>query len=68
VIEGIPFLNFPTTKRGKVLYLDLELDAEIHTLRWWAIARGAGYTTPPKGLRYVRWTQGLIGHEGDCGS
>jgi DNA-binding transcriptional ArsR family regulator len=63
VIEGIPFLNFPTTKRGKVLYLDLELDAEIHTLRWWAIARGAGYTTPPKGLRYVRWTQGLIGHE-----
>ncbi len=65
VIEGIPFLNFPTTKRGKVLYLDLELDAEIHTLRWWAIARGAGYTTPPKGLRYVRWTQGLIGHEGE---
>jgi DNA-binding transcriptional ArsR family regulator len=63
VIEGIPFLNFPTTKRGKVLYLDLELDAEIHTLRWWAIARGAGYETPPKGLRYVRWTQGLIGHE-----
>jgi DNA-binding transcriptional ArsR family regulator len=63
VIEGIPFLNFPTVKRGKVLYLDLELDAEIHTLRWWAIARGAGYTTPPKGLRYVRWTQGLIGHE-----
>jgi DNA-binding transcriptional ArsR family regulator len=63
VIEGIPLLNFPTTKRGKVLYLDLELDAEIHTLRWWAIARGAGYTTPPKGLRYVRWTQGLIGHE-----
>jgi DNA-binding transcriptional ArsR family regulator len=65
VIEGIPFLNFPTVKRGKVLYLDLELDAEIHTLRWWAIARGAGYTTPPKGLRYVRWTQGLIGHEGE---
>jgi DNA-binding transcriptional ArsR family regulator len=65
VIEGIPFLNFPTTKRGKVLYLDLELDAEIHTLRWWAIARGAGYTTPPKGLRYVRWTHGLIGHEGE---
>jgi DNA-binding transcriptional ArsR family regulator len=65
VIEGIPFLNFPTTKRGKVLYLDLELDAEIHTLRWWAIARGAGYTTPPKGLRYVRWTQGLIGHDGE---
>jgi DNA-binding transcriptional ArsR family regulator len=65
VIEGIPFLNFPTTKRGKVLYLDLELDAEIHTLRWWAIARGAGYTTPPKGLRYVRWTQGLIGREGE---
>jgi len=65
VIEGIPFLNFPTTKRGKVLYLDLELDAEIHTLRWWAIARGAGYETPPKGLRYVRWTQGLIGHEGE---
>jgi DNA-binding transcriptional ArsR family regulator len=63
VIEGIPFLNFPTTKRGKVLYLDLELDAEIHTLRWWAIARGAGYETPPKGLRYVRWTEGLIGHE-----
>jgi DNA-binding transcriptional ArsR family regulator len=63
VIEGIPFLNFPTEKRGKVLYLDLELDAEIHTLRWWAIARGAGYTTPPKGLRYVRWTHGLIGHE-----
>jgi len=63
VIEGIPFLNFPTTKRGKVLYLDLELDAEIHTLRWWAIARGAGYETPPKGLRYVRWTQGLIGYE-----
>jgi len=63
VIEGIPFLNFPTTKRGKVLYLDLELDAEIHTLRWWAIAQGAGYTTPPKGLRYVRWTHGLIGHE-----
>jgi hypothetical protein len=49
VIEGIPFLNFPTTKRGKVLYLDLELDAEIHTLRWWAIARGAGYTTPRRG-------------------
>jgi DNA-binding transcriptional ArsR family regulator len=48
-----------------VLYLDLELDAEIHTLRWWAIARGAGYTTPPKGLRYVRWTHGLIGHEGE---
>jgi DNA-binding MarR family transcriptional regulator len=65
VIEGIPFLNFPTTKRGKVLYLDLELDAEIHTLRWWAIARGAGYETPPKGLRYVRWTQGLIGREGE---
>jgi len=65
VIEGIPFLNFPTVKRGKVLYLDLELDAEIHTLRWWAIARGAGYTTPPKGLRYVRWTQGLIGHDGE---
>jgi DNA-binding transcriptional ArsR family regulator len=65
VIEGIPFLNFPTVKRGKVLYLDLELDAEIHTLRWWAIARGAGYETPPKGLRYVRWTQGLIGHEGE---
>jgi DNA-binding transcriptional ArsR family regulator len=65
VIEGIPFLNFPTVKRGKVLYLDLELDAEIHTLRWWAIARGAGYTTPPKGLRYVRWTQGLIGREGE---
>jgi DNA-binding transcriptional ArsR family regulator len=65
VIEGIPFLNFPTVKRGKVLYLDLELDAEIHTLRWWAIARGAGYTTPPKGLRYVRWTHGLIGHEGE---
>jgi DNA-binding MarR family transcriptional regulator len=65
VIEGIPFLNFPTAKRGKVLYLDLELDAEIHTLRWWAIARGAGYETPPKGLRYVRWTQGLIGHEGE---
>jgi DNA-binding transcriptional ArsR family regulator len=65
VIEGIPFLNFPTTKRGKVLYLDLELDAEIHTLRWWAIARGAGYETPPKGLRYVRWTHGLIGHEGE---
>jgi len=63
VIEGIPFLNFPTVKRGKVLYLDLELDAEIHTLRWWAIARGAGYETPPKGLRYVRWTHGLIGHE-----
>jgi hypothetical protein len=63
VIEGIPFLNFPTTKRGKVLYLDLELDAEVHTLRWWAIARGAGYETPPKGLRYVRWTEGLIGHE-----
>jgi DNA-binding MarR family transcriptional regulator len=65
VIEGIPFLNFPTVKRGKVLYLDLELDAEIHTLRWWAIARGAGYETPPKGLRYVRWTHGLIGHEGE---
>jgi len=63
VIEGNPFLNFPTVKRGKVLYLDLELDDAIHTLRWWAIARGAGYTTPPKGLRYVRWTHGVIGHE-----
>ncbi|MEJ5384330.1 MAG: AAA family ATPase [Fimbriimonadales bacterium] len=54
VIEGIPFLGYPVHRRGKVLYLDLELDAEIHTARWWAVAHGAGYAEPPKGLRYVR--------------
>lgn len=54
VIEGVPFLGHTVHKRGKVLYLDLELDAEVHTARWWAVAEGAGYTEPPKGLRYVR--------------
>jgi DNA-binding Lrp family transcriptional regulator len=63
VIEGVPFFGFPTVKRGKVLYLDLEQDAEIQCQRWYAIARGAGYETPPEGLRYVRWTHGIVRHE-----
>jgi DNA-binding transcriptional ArsR family regulator len=53
-ITGEPFAGYPVHKRGNVLYLDLELDTEEHTRRWWAICTGAGDPHPPKGLYYVR--------------
>lgn len=57
VITGKPFLSLPVYKRGDVLLLDLEMDGEENALRWWAICRGAGYESPPKGLHYLRLTR-----------
>lgn len=62
VIEGVPFLGYPVHKRGKVLYVDLELDFDTLGSRWHAIAQGAGYTKPPKGLLYQRFHR-LFGNE-----
>jgi len=52
-VTGQPFAGKPVTK-GKVIYLDWELDAEITAQRWYAICRGAGFESALRGLLYSR--------------
>ncbi len=54
VTRGEPFLGLDVCRQGTVLYLDLELNPEEHTRRWWAVAAGAGLQRPPAGLKYVQ--------------
>ena len=52
-VTGQPFVGKPVTK-GKVLYLDWELDAETTARRWYAVCRGAGFQSAIRGLLYSR--------------
>ncbi len=53
IVTGTPFLQRDVLK-GNVLYLDWELEQDEQRRRWGAVARGAGYNTPPMGLHYKR--------------
>jgi DNA-binding transcriptional ArsR family regulator len=55
-VTGQPFAGKPVTK-GKVIYLDWELDAEITAQRWYAICRGAGFESALRGLLYCRMVE-----------
>jgi DNA-binding transcriptional ArsR family regulator len=55
-VTGQPFVGKPVTK-GKVLYLDWELDAETTARRWYAICRGAGFESALRGLLYCRMVE-----------
>jgi len=59
-ITGEPFAGYPVHKRGNVLYLDLELDLDEQTRRWWAICTGAGDPQPVRGLHYVHVRSDLL--------
>ncbi len=59
VMEGRPFAGLPIRKQGAVLYLDFELDEQVQSARWRAVAQGAGYARPPAGLHYKRMTSPL---------
>jgi len=59
VITEKPFLGRKTT-RGRVLYLDWELDETSQRRRWGEVTRGQGYEAPPGGLYYVRMTKPLV--------
>jgi len=55
-VTGQPFAGKPVTK-GKVLYLDWELDAETTARRWYAVCRGAGFESAVFGLLYCRMVE-----------
>jgi hypothetical protein len=50
---GEPFAG-RVSRRGKVLYLDAEMDQDEFIRRAYLVARGAGLERPPEGLYYYR--------------
>ncbi|MEM3549445.1 MAG: AAA family ATPase, partial [Thermofilum sp.] len=57
-LTATPFCGKPV-KAGKVLYLDWELDCDTTARRWYAVCRGAGFSTALRGLLYERMTKPL---------
>ena len=60
IVTGRPFLGYTVRRRGRVLYADFELSAEVHVARWHAVAAGLGYESPPEGLLYYRFHADLF--------
>jgi len=55
---GEPFAG-RATQRGKVLYLDAEMDQDEFIRRAYRVARGSGLKGPPEGLHYYRLSRAI---------
>ena len=54
-----PFLGYPILTECRTLFVDYELNLDLHTVRSYQICRGLNIEVPPKGLFYFKPTHNL---------